>query len=91
MGLVRLVVFGFLALGIIYLSVSVYARSVARENLEDEWDEENPDSSDMAARSAYVEKGIIEYNKSFRPKLVGLVFVIPTVTIVVINYVINAN
>jgi len=30
-GFLRLVVFGFLALGIIYLSISLYSRSVRRE------------------------------------------------------------
>lgn len=91
MGLIRLVVFGFLALSVIYLSVSVYARSVRRENLENEWAEANPGSTDMAARRVFVEKGIAEYNTSFRPKMIGLIFVIPTIVVTTIVYVTNAN
>lgn len=88
MGLVRLVVFGFVALGIIYLSISVYSRSVRREKLEEAYDE-NP--VEGMTREAYVTKGVEEYNRSFRPKLIGLVFVVPPVVIAAIIYVINAN
>ncbi len=88
MAFVRLVVFGFIALGIVYLSISLYSRSVRREKLEKAYDE-NP-VADMT-RDAYVKQGIEAYNKSLRPKLIGLVFVIPPVMIGTIIYVINAN
>ena len=88
MGLIRLVVFGFVALGIIYLSISIYSRSVRREKLEDEYDE-NPVAG--MTRDAYVQKGVEAYNKSFRPKLIGLVFVIPPLVVAAIIYVTNAN
>jgi hypothetical protein len=91
MGFVRLVVFGFLALSVIYLSVSVYARSVRREKLEKSWAEDNPGSSDIAARDAFVAMGIVEYNASYRPKLIGLVYVVPTVIVATIVYITNAN
>jgi len=88
MGFVRLVVFGFIALGIVYLSISVYSRSVRREKLEDEYDE-NP--IENMTRSEFVEKGVKSYNNSFRPKLIALVFVIPPAVVAAIIYVINAN
>ncbi len=88
MAFVRLVVFGFVALGIVYLSISLYSRSVRREKLEKAYDE-NPVAG--MTRDAYVKQGIEEYNKSFRPKLIGLVFVVPPVIIGTIIYVINAN
>jgi len=88
MAFVRLVVFGFIALGIIYLSISLYSRSVRREKLEEAYDA-NPVAG--MTRDAYVKQGIEDYNKSFRPKLIGLVFVIPPVIIGTIIYVINAN
>lgn len=91
MSFVRLVLFGFLALSVVYLSVSVYSRSVRREKLENAWAEENAGSTDMGARSAYVEAGIKAYNASFRPKLIGLVYVIPTVAVMAIVYFTNAN
>jgi hypothetical protein len=91
MGLVKLVVFGFLALSVIYLSVSVYSRSVRREKLEKSWDADPPEGADAAARDAYIEKGMIEYQSGFRRKLIVLVYVIPTIAISAILYLTNAN
>ena len=88
MGLVRLVVFGFIALGVIYLSISVYSRSVRREKLEKEYDE-NPGAG--MTRAAFVEQGVKAYNNSFRPKLIALVFVIPPIIVATIVYITNAN
>lgn len=91
MAFVRLVVFGFLALSVIYLSVSIYSRSVRREKLEDEWAEDHPGSTDMAARKVFVDAGIAAYNASYRPKLIALVYVVPTVIVTAIVYIINTN
>lgn len=91
MGFIRLVLFGFLGLSVIYLSISVYSRSVRREKLEDAWVEENVGSTDMDARDAYVAQGITAYNASFRPKLIGLVYIIPTIIVVAIVFVTNMS
>ena len=91
MGFVRLVVFGFIALSVIYLSISVYSRSVRREKLEKSWAEDNAGSTDMAARDAFVRDGIAAYNASFRPKLIGLVYVVPVVVVAAIVYITNTN
>lgn len=91
MGFIRIVVFGFIALSVIYLSVAIYARSVCRERLEDEFDREHPDGGEDGARDAYVDAGIVAYNNSIRPKLIGLVYVIPIIVISIIVYVINTN
>ncbi len=91
MGFVRLVLFGFLAMSVVYLSISVYSRSIRREKLEDAWAEDNVGSDDMVARDAYVADGITAYNTSFRPKLIGLVYVIPTVIVMTIVYITNTN
>ena len=88
MGLVRLVVFGFLALSVVYLSLSWFSRSVRREKLEKAWDEEQPDG---IARDDYVASGIREYNEGLRPKLLLLVYVVPTVLIASIVYFTNSN
>ncbi len=82
MGLIKLVVFGFIGLSVIYFAISVYSRSVRREKLEKWWAEENPGSDDMAARAAYVERGMAEYNASIRPKLILLVYIIPTLVVI---------
>ena len=88
MGLVRLVVFGFLFLSIIYLSLSWYSRSVRREKLENAWDEEQPEG---VSRDEYVANGITDYNEGLRPKLLLLVYVVPTVLVGTIVYLTNAN
>ncbi len=82
MGLIRLVVFGFVGLSVVYFAISIYSRSVRREKLENRWAEENPGSDDMAARAEYVERGMAEYNASIRPKLILLVYIIPTLVVI---------
>ncbi len=91
MTFVRLVVFGFIALSVIYLSISVYSRSVRKEWLENEFDENPPEGADDAMRDDYIAKGMTEYNNSIRPKLIGLVYVVPIVVMSIIIFVINTN
>lgn len=91
MGFIRLIIFGFLLLSVIYFAISIYSRSIRREKLEDRWAEENPDDMESEARSAYIENGMAEYQNSIRPKLVLLVYVIPTLAIGIILYLTNAN
>ena len=90
MGFLRLVVFGFIGLSVIYLSVSIYSRSVRKERLEDQFDAEHPQGA-PDARDAFVAEGMKAYNNSIRPKLIGLVYVVPTVVLGTIVYVINTN
>lgn len=84
-GLVRLVVFGFVALSVVYLLVSVYSRSVERERLEKEWDAGGVDQD----RDAYISEGMRHYQHGLRRKLIALVYVIPAVAIAIIVYVVN--
>ena len=91
MGFIKLVIFGFIGLTVIYFSVSIYSRSVRKERLEDEFDAENPDGGDEGARDAFVAEGLKAYDASIRPKLIGLVYVVPTIAIGAIVYMINAN
>ncbi|MEE9388258.1 MAG: hypothetical protein V3U96_06580 [Paracoccaceae bacterium] len=85
MGIIRLGVFGFLALAVIFVLVSIYSRSVQREKLEDVWDEEVKTGD----RDAYIEDGLRDYEGSLRKKLIWLVFVIPTVVVAGLVYVTN--
>ncbi len=89
MGLVRLVVFGFLGLTVIYFALAWYSRSVRREKLENEWDADHPEGGDAGARDAFIEKGMAEYHSSIRPKLILLVYVIPVVAVALLMYLIN--
>jgi hypothetical protein len=91
MGFIRLIVFGFLGLSVLYLMITLYSRSVRRERLEKEFIAENPGNIDQDAHDAYVEAGMTAYNNSLRPKLIGLVYVVPTVVIITMVYLMNAN
>ncbi|QQA42196.1 hypothetical protein [Pelagovum pacificum] len=87
MQFVRLIVFGFIIMTIVYLCVSIYSRSVRREKLEDRWDADP--QGDAAARDAYIEAGMAEYHGSLRKRLILLVYVVPTIAVGVIMYMIN--
>lgn len=91
MGFIKLVVFGFIGLTVIYFSVSLYSRSLRKERLEDEFDAEHPEGSAPDARDAFVAEGLKAYDASIRPKLIGLVYVVPTVVIGAIVFMINAR
>ena len=85
MGLIRLVIFGFIGLSVVYLLLSIYWRSLRKEKLENRWAEENPQGGDEVAREAYIERGMAEYESSARPKLLLLVYVVPTIFVAVIH------
>jgi hypothetical protein len=85
MGLIRLIFFGLIGLSIVYLVVSIYSRSVRREKLEDQWKQDNSGSQDVAAHDAFVDKGMSQYNAGIRPKLILLVYVVPTIVVAVIH------
>jgi hypothetical protein len=91
MGFIKLVVFGFIGLSVIYLSVALFSRSVRKERLEKKFDADHPDGGAPGARDAFVAEGMLAYNNSIRPKLIGLVYVIPTVVVGVIIYTVNSN
>lgn len=85
MGFIRLGVFGFLALGVLFILVSIYSRSIRKEKLENEWDNEVKTGD----RDAYIEEGLREYEGGLRKKLIWLVFIVPIAVVVVLVYVIN--
>jgi len=89
LALIRLVIFGFIAMTIAYGAVSIYSRSLRREKLEDEWAEDHPGDTDSAEREAFVNKGMEEYKNGLRRKLIWLVYVIPTILVIGIVVVIN--
>jgi hypothetical protein len=81
-GLVRFVVVGFVVLTVFYWLIRVYSRSLRKEKLEKRWAEEGAQGD----RDAYVEAGLKEYDASIRPKLLILVYVVPTVVVGIILY-----
>ena len=89
MAFFRLVFFGFLALGILYVCISLYSRSVRREKLENEWDANPPEGATPDLRAAFINDGMAVYENGLRKKLILLVFIIPPFVVGTIIYLIN--
>ena len=89
MQFVRFAVLGFIVLTVIYYFVSIYSRSIRRERLEDDWAEEPREDSSETAREAFIDAGMAKYEAGFRKKLILLIYVIPTLLIGTLVYVIN--
>lgn len=91
MGFLRLIVFGYLGLTVIYWLISLYSRSVRLERLEGEWAEAHPGDDESPERQDFLDAGMKAYHNSFRPKLIGLVYIIPTVLVIIALVVRNSN
>lgn len=85
---IRFLLMGFVVMSAVYVTVWFYSRSVRREKLENAWAEEQPEG---ISRDVYVAKGMEEYHTSLRPKLLLLIYVIPTIVVGTIIYIVNAN
>ena len=88
----RLAVFGFIALSVVYLLVSIYSRSVRREKLEKAWDTDPArEGAAPADRAAFIAAGMRDYESGLRKKLIMLIYVIPMIVMAVIIYLVNAD
>ncbi len=83
--LMRLLIFGLIALTVLYLAISWYSRSVRRQKMERDWEE----AGRPGDRNAYIEAGMKQYEHSLRKRLIWLVYIVPVVTVVVIIYLTN--
>jgi len=90
-GALRLLVFGFLGLSVVYWAVSLYSRSICRERLEDEWAEDHPGEENSPERDVFIEEGMLSYQSGLRRKLILLVYIIPALLVAVAVVVTNAN
>ena len=85
LGWIRLFVFGFVGLTIVYWLVSIYSRSVRRETLEKRFDAGGVEGD----RDAYIEAGMESYEKGLRKRLIWLVYIIPMVAMALTIYLVN--
>lgn len=83
--MIRMFLIGAVGLSIVYLCVSLYSRSVRRSKLA-HWYDESDKSVD---RETYIQDGMARYDRSMRPKLILLVYIVPVVTIVTVVYMQN--
>lgn len=81
----RLAVIGFVIMTIFYFLISIYSRSLRKEKLEDEWVEKGS----IGDQDDYVEKGLKDYDASIRPKLILGVYIVPTVVVAILFYIMN--
>lgn len=81
----RLIVIGFVVLTIIYVVISVWSRLTRRGKLIRAWKE----AGQPGDRDEFLRKGLEEYDDSFRPKLILLVYIVPVVVITLIIYLTN--
>ena len=88
--LFRLAIFGFVALTVVYLLVSIYSRSIRREKLEKAWDSDPAREGSLPdERAAYIEAGMAAYRHSLRRKLIVLVYLIPMAIVGLTTYLVN--
>lgn len=85
LGWLRLFVFGFVGLTVVYWLVSIYSRSVRREKLEKRFDAGGVEGD----RDTYIETGMADYEKGLRKRLIWLVYIIPMVAMGLTIYFVN--
>ena len=83
--IIRLVVFGFIGLTVVYVLVSIYSASVQRETLEKKFDAGGIEDD----RDVYIKAGMEAYRHGLRHRLIWLVYIIPTVVVAVTVYLVN--
>lgn len=83
--IIRLAVFGFIAMTVVYVLVSIYSGSVRRENLEKKFDAGGVEGD----RDEYIKAGMDAYRHGLRHRLIWLVYIIPTVVVAVTVYLVN--
>ena len=83
--LMRLLIFGGIALGMVYLGLSWYFRSAHRERMEHDWEAAGRPGN----REAYIEEGMAQYQRSLRRRLLWLVFVLPVTAVGLIIWITN--
>ncbi len=88
--ILRLAIFGFVAMTVLYVTISIYSRSVRREKLEKQFDSGDVEPGDVEmGRDAYIEAGMDAYRHGLRRQLIWLVYVIPTIVVAATVYFVN--
>ena len=89
-GWLRLFAFALVGLTIVYFIVGIYSRSVRREKLEKEWDTDPAREGQTAGeRQAFIEAGMVHYDKGLKKRLLWLIYILPTIGFAVTIYFIN--
>ena len=90
MGWLRLAFFMYVGLTIAYFVAGIYSRSVRREKLEKAWDGDPARAGQTAEeRRAFIEAGMVQYDKGLKRRLLWLIYILPTIGFLVTIYFIN--
>lgn len=90
MGWLRLAFLMYVALTVIYFVTGIYSRSVRREKLEKEWDTDPArEGLTVQERQAFIEAGMVQYDKGLKKRLLWLIYIVPTVGFLATIYFIN--
>lgn len=90
MGWLRLAFVMYVMLTIIYFLTSIYSRSVRREKLEKEWDTDPAREGSLPdERTAFIDAGMVLYDKGLKKRLLWLIYVVPTVGFMATVYFVN--
>ncbi|MDO5528831.1 MAG: hypothetical protein Q4F71_05460 [Paracoccus sp. (in: a-proteobacteria)] len=90
--LIRLLFFLLLAELVMYLLIRSYLRSVRREELEKEFDRRHPEiRGPSPERQRFIARSMRGFDRTIRSRLVGLVFVLPTIAVIAIVIAVNSN
>ncbi|WP_278922777.1 MULTISPECIES: hypothetical protein [Pseudophaeobacter] len=81
----RLLVVLLICLTPIYWGLLFYARSRCRARLSQRWQEKGLTTS----RQAFIQRGLKRYDRSFRRRLVLLVYILPLGAIALVIYLVN--
>jgi hypothetical protein len=87
LGWLRLAVFALVGLTVIYFIAGIYSRSVRREKLEKRWVAEGLEGD----RDAWIEKGMQDYEKGLKKRLLWLIYILPMMAFVATIYFVNWN
>jgi hypothetical protein len=87
LGWLRLAVFALVGLTVIYFIAGIYSRSVRREKLEKRWVSEGLEGD----RDAWIEKGMQDYEKGLKKRLLWLIYILPMMAFVATIYFVNWN
>ncbi|MFB2531220.1 hypothetical protein ACEYYB_03620 [Paracoccus sp. p4-l81] len=89
MALIRLFVFGFLVLSVIYVLTFFWLRSLRRERLENDWDQGRALPLDGEGREGYIARGMAGLGRSLAVRLLWLIYVLPLIAMGAIIYLVN--
>lgn len=85
MAFLRLFFFLMVALTVVYGAVSLYSREMRRAKLKRRWAERGLTGD----RAAFIQRGLRQYDRSLRRRLILLVYFLPLGLIALVIYMVN--